>query len=71
MQTLKIMEDFEMNFIDSALNVILNKMRLNKAGSHEHDDSCPIFCEIPTIDKALSVDGTFVSDNPSYTSAIG
>ena len=34
-----------MNFIDSALNVILNKMRPKKA-VNEYDDSCPPFSEI-------------------------
>lgn len=47
-----------MNFIDSALNVILNKMRPKKA-VNEYDDSCPPFSEIPLIDEGLPIDVTW------------
>lgn len=44
-----------MNSIKSAMNVICKKL----FDRNEYDDSCPLFSEIQTIDKALSVDGTF------------
>lgn len=44
-----------MNSIKSAMHVICKKL----FDRNEYDDSCPLFSEIPTIDKALSVDGTF------------
>lgn len=57
-----------MNFIDSALNVILNKMRPNKAGRHEYGDSCPPFSEIPLIDEGLPIEATWtVATHPVPT----
>ena len=56
-----------MNFIDSALNVILNKMRPKKA-VNEYDDSCPPFSEIPLIDEGLPIDVTWtVATHPIPT----
>lgn len=48
-----------MNSIKSAMNVILKKLCFSTTGFNEHDDSCPMFREIPTINKTLPVDDAF------------
>lgn len=45
-----------MNSIKFSMNVIWKKLFFIKADHREYDDSCPLFCEIPTINQTLPVD---------------